>query len=506
MGIRSVLKDDPEKVVREYCADPAEDARRQLQKKRYDLLFDNVEESVCAVIDLAHNDPDVKLRMRKFAGFAAAQAPFKRTVRETSRPVYCVAAVRKIEPKDQQKRWSEMADEVRLNGVMDAALLRMNAANHVFVLFRYVDRKDKVIATVIPAHRMDVIPDPDDPCTALAYMYHKPVYNRAKHQWVTHRVLWDDEITWEFDEDLRPIGNAEKNPHPNGEIPIVAIHKNEIRDTYWDLTDGNDLVAADDQAKLMEIWKLRKLKAQGFGQLVAEQSGAGSSSNFPSGQTLDPENILQGGGGVTLKNIAGDTGVENFLAAEEAVVATAAANRGVSKSRLNQDTSEGQDDTGLNEQRADMMKIMRGAEHGAFRVMQVVSRSYKKPERRLSEEAKLAFLNFGEIQARVDRLKQLETRKLERSMGLRSWLDDRIEDQPELQGDKTKAEETGMETMKEEARFVEERRALNIPEDATVDEAGQDAKANGAMGPAVRDGNMKRDDAAEQAKRGPKAA
>ena len=504
MGIRAILGEDIPEIVKAYCADPAEDERRRRQEKRHCLLFDDVEKSTGEVIQSAHNDAEVIARMKAISHLSAAQAPFKRTVRETSRPVYCVPTVREIDPKDQQERWSQMADEVRLNHVMDAALLRMNAANHSFVLFRYVERLERVIATVIPAHRMDVIPDPDDPCTAAAYLYHKPVFSRAKRQWVTHRVLWDDEVMWAFDEDLTPIGNAEAHKLPI--IPIVAIHKNNVRDSYWDLTDGNDLVAADDQAKLMELWKLRKLKSQGFGQIVAEQQGAGSTSNFPKGQTFDPENILQAGGGVSLKNLATETGVENFIAAEDAVVATAAANRGVSKARLNQDSSEGQDDTGLLEQRADMMKIMDQAERDAFEVMKAVSQAYKDPARRLSMDATLAFLGFGEIQAKVDRLKQLEIRKMERSMGLRSWLDDRIEDQPELKGDREEAKRTGMETMKEEGEFVEQRRALNIADDADVNNPGQNPAQNGAMGPAVRDGKMNRDEANQQAKQGKKGS
>ena len=494
MGVRAVLRDDPARIVQNVLTRSEEIERRKRFYRRICLYTDNAEKVIKEEIDNTHTDNEVRARMRGFAHLAVAQAPLKRVVNETAKPVYAVPAIREIDPESQQDAYAKMALEVRLNERMDSALRRGGATNHAFVYTRYVERLDRAVARVITPDQMAVIPDPDDPLVALAYVYDRRVWDPRNQRWMTHYVYWDDEITFELDHDKQMVGQPRKHGllfNGKPEMPFVAIHFTDRSCDYWDTDTGNDLVAGDLQAKIVELWKLRTLKSQSFAQMVAE----GATHNMPKGQTLDPENVLLSGGGVTLKTLDNKTDVDNFIKAEDAIGANAAASRGVSRARMNQDGDDS-NERGLMEWRADMMKIMFGAEHDQFRIMQVVSQEYPDPSRRISMDAKLAYVDFGEIQHRVDRKTQLAIRKEERSMGLRSWIDDILEDQPELMGNRENAKSEGLRNMADEAFFVEQRRALQIHKDATVDEAGQDARDNGSMGPKVRDGEMTKDQAA----------
>jgi hypothetical protein len=72
------------------------------------------------------------------------------------------------------------------------------------------------------------------------------------------------------------------------------------------------------------------------------------------------------------------------------------------------------------------------------------------------------------------------------------------EDNAEIETDAQAAEELA-NNVEIRAAVVELMRSLNIRTDANLDEPGQTPKANGEMGPAVRDGHMTRDQAAEMA-------
>lgn len=496
MGVAKLFGVDPVEYARGYFKSAEEIERRRIFEKRASLVNGWADMVVREEIDATHTDLELRRRMKRFAHLAVAQAPFARLVAETTRPVYFVPAIRAVEPESQQSRWAAMAAETRLNEKMDAVLCTLAGANHAFLLTRYVARLDRAVSTVIPPHRMAVIPDPDDNSVAIAYMYDRAVMDWRTGATVTHRVFWDDTVTFEYDQDLQVVRGPEAHLMPA--IPIMAAHLTYERDGYWDLCSGSSDVAADLQCKIMEIWKLRALKAQAFRQRWA----GGPAMNFPKDQVFDPENILIAGEGVTINELAETSSLDMFLKAEESAAASAAAGRGVSRARLNQDKADASSDTGLMESRAAMMKRMFWAEHDQFTIMKMVSQEYPDEGRRIAMETTLDYIDFGEIQHRVDRMTQLAIREKERSMGLRSVIDDLLEDQPELDGDRKRAAKELERNMMDEAAFILRRRALNIPEDATVDEPGQNPGTNGAMGPMVRDGLLTRDEASEMARDG----
>jgi hypothetical protein len=111
-------------------------------------------------------------------------------------------------------------------------------------------------------------------------------------------------------------------------------------------------------------------------------------------------------------------------------------------------------------------------------------------------------VDLGQLFNRVDRETQLRIRREECSRGLRSRVDDVLEDNPEYGGDRALALAHLVEKSEEESVVVAKQRALNMPADADGENMGQNPSANGAMGPRVRDGEMSRDEAAERAENG----
>ena len=190
---------------------------------------------------------------------------------------------------------------------------------------------------------------------------------------------------------------------------------------------------------------------------------------------------------------------ENYIKTIEKTETSLAANYGISRERLNQQTKEPADNAVLYERTAEVTDVMREAEVENFDVTKRIVNA-DHPVYEIKEDARVS-VDFGAFSARGDRKKQLEIRKEERSQGVRTVLDDIMEDNPEIRTVKEAWKKLD-ENMEIEADFIKRRRALNISEKANVEEPGQNPEDNGRMGPAVRDGLMTRDNAALLAKTG----
>jgi hypothetical protein len=174
----------------------------------------------------------------------------------------------------------------------------------------------------------------------------------------------------------------------------------------------------------------------------------------------------------------------------------------VSRSRLNQDgTPDSASDTGLHEQRAEVVQMMYAAELEQFEVLRMVAR---EAGQELPPEATLD-VDFGEIEFRADPKGTIELWKLLRSMGLMNTLDMIKRINPEARSDDAaKAEfERNIEV---ESWRVQAMRALQMNADMEPDMPGQNAQANGALGPAVRDGQMTGDEAEAASRAGASVA
>ena len=108
-------------------------------------------------------------------------------------------------------------------------------------------------------------------------------------------------------------------------------------------------------------------------------------------------------------------------------------------------------------------------------------------------------VDLGYLHNRGDRKTILEIQALEKQRGLKSTYDHVLAENPEYGADRALAKAHVIRVAAENAEADEFMKANNTPRDATADEPGQTAEVIGAMGPAVRDGMMSKDEAVKRA-------
>jgi hypothetical protein len=492
MGLKSVLKWDPARAAKAWLSSPEEKARRQLAQSRRYLLQDNAQNEIKREIARLFTDATVKERTMMFAHLAQSVTLFRRVIAERVRPVYLISPVRSLKDPAGQDKFQRVVDETYLDAVAPRWLTAALGTGAAFAYPRYVQRLDRIVIDVIPACSVTVIPDPDDPCRELAVIYDKQVFT-ADGKSETWHVYWDDTITFQMDanDNVVPFekGGDAYRPNTLGIIPFVAIHPYGRMGAYWNPTGGTSLVQANMPICALTALALRKLKARGFNQIVV----TGDALRFPKGQAMDEESAILAPEGTDVHEIGTEADSANYLDMIEALENRAAAEFGISRARLNQDKVG--DDTGLTEQRAEMVKLMAEAEHELFEVLKVVSG--ETTDRQIPADAEMS-IDFGEYQFRADAEAELRVWREKRSQGVRNILDHIKSENPEIRTDE-EAKAEAMRNLSTESWFIEERRALNMPEGASVTDPGQDPAANGAMGPAVRDGKLTKDQAAAMA-------
>jgi hypothetical protein len=490
LGVKSVLGLDPLRLARDVLATAEDKTRRALMAERRAIYEGDSESAIKNEISRIFNDPTVKQRAYAFAALAKSFALAKRIVNEKARPVYVVPPVRSTKDKADQDRLAQIALETRLDDKFASALAYALAENHSYVQTRYVDRFKQIVLGVVPADTVSIIEDPDDPHRELALMYDRRVWRDGK--WVIWQVYWDDEVTFQIDEHGNKVIGARGERHTLGLIPFTHICTvPRVSGQYWNTTSNSELFATQKAGNLMTLLGLRKLKARGFPSMVV----SGDIRAFPKGQLLDEEVPLQAPDGTDIRDLGNEVNADNYLSMLSALESRAAADNGISRARMNQEKDG--DDTGLMEQRAEMIKVMRDVELAQFEVFKAVSQEYPDPARRLSVDASMS-IDFGELTVRVDPKAELEVWDMRRKMGVANVLDQIKSSNPEIRDDDDAWDELE-QNMEAEAEFIKRRRALNVSEDANNQEPGQDAAVNGAMGPAVRDGEMTRDEAAQAA-------
>lgn len=508
MGLRA-LGLNPVEVANEAVGAPAEGLRRRSANEARRLYEDDGEGVLAADLFRIIGDRTRRDRLSAFTFLASCLNLYKRTVDDTTRPVYAVAPTRRCDPESADPAVKALYTEARVNERHETALAYADAQGANLLLYRYVPRLARVVIDSVPIDCVTVIPDPDDPTVEGAIVYDVPVNVRdsGTTRTVKHRVYWDDEESFRIDENGRvtPITDAEgnrvvrltkANGHP-GIIPAVMVHRYERVSRYWNVTNGRDRVAAQKAIGFLMSSALRLVKTQGHTALGLN----GDPANFPKGQTLDAEVPLEAGAGNSLNVLHNATDPNHFLKVADFIVLGTGANYGLNRSLLNAIVKDDADMVALLERRKQVTRLARWLEQESFRVLSVVSQAHADPAKRIPEGATLS-VDFAEhLSAKADRKAQLEIWESEVKRGIRSIYDIVRADNPEISSDE-EAQEEIKRNIDSYAWLVEELRARNISLNAEAGQPGQDARANGAMGPQVRDGNMTRDEADAAARTG----
>lgn len=492
MGVRSVLGADPVILARN-LVDSREDLNRiERQQSRRLMLGDNFESVIKRVIQRTFTDPTVRERVNSFASMARAENIFKRVCQEKARPIYIVPPVRMLDNEADQGRFNAIAEAGGLDCVMDSACLLSLAQNTSFVLEHYNQRLDRIVYQALPADAVRVLQDPDDPLRMLGILYDYEVL-LPDGTTVAWRAYWDDEVRFVLNHNNQLAGPVAE--HDLGRIPAVAIHSTPRWGSFWNVHSGDDLFESQCAVSMLTLLALRKLKARGFRQIVLQ----GDMLNFPKGQVWDEESGLQVPEGSSVQELGQEADAANYLEMIRALMNDVAANNGISRARLNQENSSSSSDVGLLEQRAEIVKFMRLAELELFDLTKQVSREFGD-ERTLSEGARMS-IDFAELAQKVDPKADLEIWEMRQKAGVASVLDQIKADNPDIKTDQEAWDEFDRNLVILSQKVLR-MRALNESPGATQEQPGQSPAANGALGPAVRDGKMTAGEALDASREG----
>ncbi len=484
IGLASI--GDPFKLAFELVSSREDKERRAATARRCAMYTDDLEAILFNEAAVLFREPAVLERLAVFLRMAGANSLLKRVVDEVCRPVYAQAPRRIVTPPLGQTIYRALGEEMDINGMLDLVCRLVLACNDVFLFLRSVG--GRVVLDVITGAMLSVISDPDDPGRALGIVYDRLV--KTALGTTKSYVIWDGEMYAEMSASGQPL--TAPTPHGLGRLPFVEIHRRaRWSGRYWDTTSGNDLVAATVQVCLINALLLKLHRSQSHRQ-IWHTSGQGG--QLPVAQILDEDSCLSAEGG-QFGVLDLQSSPQHYLATKEAIETTVAANYGISRDRLNQKGGAGED-VALNERTAEIMMTMRRAELDLFEVAKLVSAQH--PRLQLPSDATMR-LDFGALQHRLGRKDVLEIRETEMRQGGRSNYTGVLEDNPEIETTE-EARELVVQFARERAEYVQLMRALNVATDATSSAPGQSAQANGAMGPAVRDGAMSRDAAAASAR------
>jgi hypothetical protein len=484
--------------VHKHVTEARETARQAAAAERVKLYRDDYARLLEGMLSHVFKDRAVLQRVLTLTPLIASASFVRRVADELGRPLYARPPMRRVVLPDEadaataQEAYNRLAAEMELDAKMDTIARLLTACAAVFAFVRYV-ADIGVCLDVMTPDMLSVIPHPDVPTRALAVCYVKTWHNDQPFE----RVVWDDQRYFTMNRDGAIVGAVTE--HNFETIPFVEFHQRGRTCHYWQETRGADLIAQTRQSMFLDTVVARKVKTQSHKQFTH----TGEMSALVKDQVVDEESILMSDGG-QLNAIDLESNPLPIIEVKLANEAAVGASYGLSRDRLNQKAGSGGDDAGLQERTAELAAVLVPGEVRIFELARKVAAEHH--DATLTSAIPMdavVLVDLGQIHNRVDRKTQLDTRQTERSMGLRSVVDDVLEDNPEYGGNRKLAWARVREALDEEAIYIELRRALNTPADATAEEPGQSPEQNGAMGPAVRDGHMSRDEAAEQASEGP---
>lgn len=487
----------------EVVTSPSERYRRNFMRRRVCLYRDDFEAVLQEQIGIIFESSAVRERLYTLCRLAGYSSYLKRISDEVARPLYATVPTRHIYkvgervPKrgrtasPERETFDKLAKVAGWNEAMDTAARLLVACSPVFIIGR--NTPQGIVFDVATGDTMSAIPHPDRPTRALALAYDKVSITPVGSRVVTTIVVDD---TRYFEVSQNGLPGAVTN-HGLGRIPVVEVHARGRWGSYWS-TRGQDLEAAALALMVIDAIVLKKHKSQSHIQLAA----SGDIAGLPKNQVLDEESIIMfNGQNASIQPIDLQADPSGLLKTKEVIETTVAANYGISRDRLNQ-KSTAEQNSALNERTAEAAGVMVEAEADAFDLLCRLSMQLEDKSLHLDPEVMRMSVDYRAGSMRMDPMAERELWNEDLSKGRRSPLDDIYALNPEITTDDEAWEEMER-NIADRAQWLEHTRAMDAALDATTEEPGQSPQRNGAMGPKVRDGQMTKDEAAEQARSGP---
>jgi hypothetical protein len=489
MGLRQLLADatsEPDDAIdpawmdverwlqKHYVTSAREKARRNAARQRR-LLFDcGGLDMALQLIDEVFKDVDVRRLRKELAPYARFDNALRRITLERARVYAKPAKVRRVAGETDYTRYRELQRRTMHDFAMRQANHLVTLQNDAFILFRVrqTPRGLQPRTDVIGPESFHVVADKRDPTKLIAVIIDRtpavPTVDAAPHF-----LVWTDSEVMELDRKGRILRDSIA-VNPFGRIPGVLVNGAYRDATLLDPLTGEDAVAAHLAAWLINTMMLKEVKS-----LNRQAAFLGETGASPTGQAQDSERDMQLAPGVGVTTIDRGVDIEKFLLAADHVIERAAANHGIPPSVLRHAgaTSGYEMDLRripLEELREDQIVIFREAERELADVQAMVL-ARDMPELAFSTDG--WWIDFAEVKRPMPEKEKYETRKLKRSMGHSDPVVEALEDNPDFTEDM--AIDWVMNRLQAYSMFVQSIRALNMPMDATVEDAGASPDANG---------------------------
>lgn len=433
--------------------------RREIQRRRYDLLIDNCAMHVEHEIDQRFTQPENRRHLRMFLDLG--NNSYRATVEKVA-SVYKEPARRRFAKESDNALWRDaLADDMDLT--MESVNRIALACNECFV--RPVVRNDGIDLDIITPDQCEVASDGIWP-TQIAYVVEDGY------------VYVDPQVWLQFNFDGHIVGG---DAHGIGMLPVSVFRRARPAKGFWLGTLGEDLVAAYFDQVINRSWLNMLSYFQGHKELARVPSLNVPQSTRGQAQAPAGPHVIHDG---DMRVLDMRTDLEPHLRVNEGKLQRTAANWGISADVLNQSKfGSGLErllaHSGLNEVRLATIKLFRPAERYLMAMSAAVWNA-SAPAQKFSDLGDLdPRIDYGEprlIESPKDSVEILSSRM---ELGLASVVDQVMADDPDIQT-REEAIEKIKRNLEENSVVLEARRRYSVPDDIAAALGAVGGTASGA--------------------------
>lgn len=481
-----------------YLLNQTESERIRATRDRKQLLMDVGEKVMEPLITKAFKDPVNQRAHRDLLPFTKWDNAIRR-IHGESATLYVDAPKRWV--KNGNELYQRLLKDIRQDEIMRRANLWLHAFNDVLLWFRVreleparvsVDAEGNVqempavlepVLEVLSPDQFWAVAHPDDATHLLAIVKH--IAPRDGNLEKPHFDVWTNTERIKINGNFVAMVNTRQD-NPFKRIPGVFVHK-EPRDTcLFDWQSGGDVVAGQQMAWLMNAILVQEAKS------ISKQAvWIGDAASIPTGQAQRTEIDLHAPEGTGFTTIDRGVDIRQFRDTADHVIERPAANHGLPPSVLRHDTASSGFEITLRERRLKELRTQdtstfRTAERDLVEIQDVV----------LGEAIPSAHfpidgwgIDYGERDIPLSPKEGLEVFEERRRLGLTSTIAYLREKDPDLLDDDSAADKIKGYIDAEVDRNEWMRPLQKISGSMNTPADGNElARANGAQGPAVRDG------------------
>jgi hypothetical protein len=341
----------------------AESARQREAEERLAILEDDWEQILWEQIRRIYRSPKILASVR---GLVSTEHNVLKRIGSELSTVYKWAPIRNIKDRVQDGIARQLWAEMDIDATLEQANLYTNVLRDILLVPWVFDGRMRL--DIITPDRFSVIQHPECPTEAVAYWWERTAANTPGRNEI--EIVYVDAQEWR----VYDAGGTLKSYREHGlnRIPVVAVHADKRRDTWFGGTQFRDVVKATKMigVRLTMLGRLQYLQSEL--QIVYK----GDAKDIATGQSIGGDTIWAGPGDYSLLNLQADPQV--YISVIQKEIEWIARQYGLSASFSTGATSGAEIRLAripLLEQREKQKKIWRPVEHDLLRLTGMVSTS-----------------------------------------------------------------------------------------------------------------------------------